>query len=139
MHDLQPMQRSPLKSTMPSARRNSAVTGQMVMHGASSQWLHLITEKKRRVSGYSPFSMYFTHVRNVPSGTSFSDLQATVQAWQPIHFRWSMTKPYLMFLCLTESDTLLFNLSSLLLTDGPMLRARAEKIARQPFNEWEAL
>ena len=27
------------------------------------------------------------------AGTSFSDLQATVQAWQPIHFLWSITKP----------------------------------------------
>src|SRR5438552_8915774 len=94
MHDLQPMQRSPLKSTMPLSRRNKAVTGQIVMHGASSQWLHLSTEKNRRVSGNSPFSMYFTQVLNVPRGTSFSDLHATVHAWQPMHFRWSMTKPY---------------------------------------------
>ncbi len=26
-------------------------------------------------------------------GTSFSALQATVQAWQPMHLEWSMTKP----------------------------------------------
>src|SRR5262245_10977945 len=97
MHDLQPIQRSPLKSTIPLSRRNNAVTGQIVMQGASSQWLHLRTEKNRRVSGYSPFSMYFTQVRKVPSGTSFSDLQATVHAWQPIHLRWSITKPY--FIC----------------------------------------
>jgi hypothetical protein len=83
-----------LKSTIPLSRLKRAVTGQIVMHGASSQWLHLSTEKNRRVSGYSPFSMYLTHVRNVPSGTSFSDLQATVHAWQPMHLRWSMTKPY---------------------------------------------
>src|SRR6266550_8180202 len=94
MQDLQPMHRSPLKSTIPLSRLKRAVTGQIVMHGASSQWLHLSTEKNRRVSGYSPFSMYLTQVRNVPSGTSFSDLQATVQAWQPMHFRWSMTNPY---------------------------------------------
>src|SRR6266567_7150139 len=29
-----------------------------------------------------------------PMGTSCSALQATVQAWQPIHFRWSMTNAY---------------------------------------------
>src|SRR5258705_8712390 len=97
MQDLQPMHRSPLKSTIPLSRLKRAVTGQMVMHGASSQWLHRSTEKNRRVSGYSPFSMYLTQVRNVPSGTSFSDLQATVQAWQPMHFRWSMTKPYFIW------------------------------------------
>ena len=47
-----------------------------------------------------PFSTYLTHVRWTPNGTRFSDLQATEQAWQPIHFRWSMAKPYriLMFL-----------------------------------------
>ena len=37
--------------------------------------------------------MYFTHVRKLPTGTSFSALQATVQAWQPMHLEWSMTKP----------------------------------------------
>ena len=44
MHDLQPMQTESSKSTMPLLSRNSAVVGQMVMHGASSQWLHRITE-----------------------------------------------------------------------------------------------
>src|SRR6185436_1030375 len=58
--------------------------------------LHLRTEKNLLVFGYSPFSMYLTQVRKVPSGTSFSDLQATVQAWQPMHARWSITNPYLM-------------------------------------------
>src|SRR5438067_825519 len=38
--------------------------------------------------------MYLTQVRKAPSGTSFSILQATVQAWQPMHLRWSITKPY---------------------------------------------
>jgi hypothetical protein len=37
--------------------------------------------------------MYLTHVRFTPSGTWFSSLQATVQAWQPMHLRWSMTNP----------------------------------------------
>ncbi len=45
------------------------------------------------MSGNVPFSMYFTQVRLTPSGTWFSSLQATVHAWQPMHFRWSITKP----------------------------------------------
>ena len=45
------------------------------------------------MSGNAPFSTYFTQVRNAER-TSCSVLQATVQAWQPMHVRWSMTKPY---------------------------------------------
>ena len=45
MHDLQPMHRSPSKSTMPSGRRYSATVGQMVTQGALSQWLQRSTEK----------------------------------------------------------------------------------------------
>jgi hypothetical protein len=56
----------------------------MVMHGAESQWLQRITENIRRASGNSPFSMYFTQVRSTPRGTSFSDLQATLQAMHPM-------------------------------------------------------
>ena len=67
--------------------------GQMVTHGALSQWLQRRTAKCRRVLGNSPFSTYFTHVRNVPRGTRFSSLQATVQAWQPMQRVWSITKP----------------------------------------------
>jgi hypothetical protein len=33
-------------------------------------------------------------IRQGGRGASFSILQATVQAWQPTHVRWSMTKPY---------------------------------------------
>src|SRR5262249_24588263 len=66
----------------------------MVTQGASSQWLHRSTEKYRRVCGQVPFSTYLTHVRKVPSGAWFSSLQATVHAWQPMHLRWSITKPY---------------------------------------------
>jgi hypothetical protein len=80
MQDLHPMQRSVSKSTMPSSRLNNALVGQMSTQGASVQWLHRITEKKRRVSGHAPFSTYFTHVRFTPRGTSCSVLQATVQA-----------------------------------------------------------
>ena len=87
MHALQPMQRSPSKSTIPSSRLYSAVTGQTLTHGASSQWLQRSTEKCRRVSGNSPCSMYFTHVRKTPSSTPCSALQATVHAWQPMHRR----------------------------------------------------
>ena len=43
--------------------------------------------------GNAPVSMYFTQVRKTPSGTSFSSLHATVHAWQPMHLRWSITKP----------------------------------------------
>ena len=43
-----------------------------------------MTLKLRFTLGNSPFSVYLTQVRKEPTGTSFSDLQATVQAWQPI-------------------------------------------------------
>jgi hypothetical protein len=93
MHDLQPIQRAGSKSTMPSGRRKSAFVGQISMQGALSQWLQRSTVKKRRVLGNVPFSVYFTQVRKTPTGTSFSDLQATVQAWQPMQRRWSITNP----------------------------------------------
>jgi hypothetical protein len=35
-----------------------------------------------------------TQVRNWSSGMSCSVLQATVQAWHPMHVRWSIAKPY---------------------------------------------
>ncbi len=63
------------------------------MHGAASQWLQRITEKARRECGKAPFSMYLTHVRLTPTGTSCSDLQATVQAWQPMQRRLSIMNP----------------------------------------------
>ncbi len=44
MHDLQPMHRESSKSMIPSDRRNSAVVGQIVTHGALSQWLQRSTE-----------------------------------------------------------------------------------------------
>src|SRR5262245_25595652 len=65
----------------------------MVTQGAHSQWLQCITVKSRRLLGNTTFSMYLTQVRSTPIGTSCSLLQATVQAWQPIHLRLSMTKP----------------------------------------------
>ena len=37
MHDLQPMQRLVSKSMIPSSRRKSAVVGQILVQGASSQ------------------------------------------------------------------------------------------------------
>ena len=43
--------------------------------------------------GKTPRSTYFTHVRKAPRGTRFSSLHATVQAWQPMHRRWSITNP----------------------------------------------
>ena len=81
---------------MPSFRVYSAVTGQISTQGASSQWLHRMTEKCLDVFGYVPFSMYFTQVRLTPRGTSCSALHATVQAWHPMHFLLSMMKPYCM-------------------------------------------
>src|SRR6185436_1371529 len=93
MHARQPMQMSLSRSTIASLRLWSALTGQMSTHGAASQWLQRSTVKCRLTAGNVPLSTYLTHVRNFPSGTSFSDLHATVQAWQPMHLRWSMTKP----------------------------------------------
>ncbi|SUZ95819.1 uncharacterized protein METZ01_LOCUS48673 [marine metagenome] len=87
------MQRASSKSTMPSGRVNRAVVGQIVTQGASSQWLQRWTLNSRLLSGKVPFSMYLTWVRLTPMGMSCSDLQATVQAWQPIQERLSMTKP----------------------------------------------
>ena len=80
MHALQPMQLLSSKSTTPLAARNSALVGQMLMQGASSQWLQRITEKFRLTLGNVPVSMYFTQVRFTPRGTSCSLLHATVQA-----------------------------------------------------------
>ena len=80
MQPLQPMQFSSSKSTTPLDARNRALVGQMLMHGASSQWLHRITEKCRSASGNDPVSMYFTQVRFTPRGMSCSLLHATVQA-----------------------------------------------------------
>src|SRR5579875_1001017 len=93
MQLLQPMQRSESKSTIPSERLNSALVGQIATHGASVQWLQRITPNAREDDGHSPRSMYFTQVRNWPTGTWCSVLHATVQAWQPIQVRWSMAKP----------------------------------------------
>lgn len=69
----------------------------MSTQGASVQWLHRITENKRRELGNSPFSTCLTQVRLTPTGTLCSDLQAVVQAWHPIHLRLSMTNPYFIF------------------------------------------
>ena len=93
MHALQPMQLSSWKSTTPFFARNSADVGQIVMHGASSHWLQRMTEKWRLTFGNEPVSMYFTHVRFTPSGTSCSLLHAIVQAWQPMHESLSSRKP----------------------------------------------
>ena len=51
------------------------------------------TAKDRLTSGKIPSSVYLTHVRKFPTGTWFSDLQATVHAWQPMHCVWSITNP----------------------------------------------
>jgi len=102
MQDLQPIQRFLSKSTMPSSRKNKASTGQISTQGASVQWLQRITEKSRRVCGNSPFSTCFTQVLLTPTGTKCSDLQAVVQAWQPMHFLLSMINPYFIPLFLAK-------------------------------------
>src|SRR3989337_3334686 len=104
MQALQPMQREVSKSTIPSARLNIAVVGQTFTHGASAQWLQRRTATSRRVSGKVPRSTYLTQVRLTPRGTSFSDLQAVVQAWQPMHEVWSMTQAKLVTAGRTPDD-----------------------------------
>ena len=49
LHDLHPMQRIGSKSTMPSGRMNSEVTGQISTQGGFAQWLQRRTEKTRCV------------------------------------------------------------------------------------------
>jgi hypothetical protein len=53
--------------------------------------LQRVTWNTRRAWGKTPTSTALTKVRVTPSGTSFSDLQAVVHAWQPMHRVWSMT------------------------------------------------
>ena len=81
---------------MPSGRFSSALTGQIVTQGASEQWLQRWTRNERRTSGNRPCSVYLTQVRKLPTGTSFSALQATVQAWHPMQLFWSMTNDICM-------------------------------------------
>ena len=75
-----PMHASRSMSTMPSSRFSSALTGQIFTQGASVHWLQRRTAKERLTVGKVPSSVYLTHVRKLPTGTWFSDLQATVQA-----------------------------------------------------------
>src|SRR5687768_12544494 len=93
MHALQPMHWSLSNSTIPSGRWYMAVTGQIATHGGFSQWLQRVTWKLRVTSGKRPVSVYLTHVRETPRGTSFSLLHAVEHAWQPMHRRLSMTNP----------------------------------------------
>ena len=57
--------------------------------------MHRVTWKDRRACGKNPVSTYFTYVRVTERGTSFSDLQAVVQAWHPMHCVWSTTFAHL--------------------------------------------
>src|SRR5215212_9307991 len=91
MHALQPMQMRLSKSTMPSGRWNMAEVGHAATHGACAHWLQRVTWCARRACGHTPTSTCLTYVRVTPSGTRFSDLQAVVQAWQPMQRVWSMT------------------------------------------------
>ena len=68
----------------------------------SNSIIIVITMKLRLQNGQCylgfviPFSVCFTQVLLTPIGTSFSDLQATVQAWHPMHFLLSIIKSYFM-------------------------------------------
>ena len=93
MQALQPMHDAWSKSTMPSGRRCMALVGQAATHGASSHWLQRVTWNARRDLGERPV-LDVLHVGPVtPSGTSFSDLHAVVQAWQPMQRVSSITFP----------------------------------------------
>jgi len=89
---LTPMQRSELKSTMPSLRWYIAVNR---TDGDARPALAVVAARDLKYTprvGNTPFSTYLTHVRLTPTGTWFSVLHATVQAWHPMHLRLSMTK-----------------------------------------------
>jgi hypothetical protein len=70
-----------------------AEVGQASTHGGCSHWLQRVTWNARRAAGNWPTSTYLTYVRLTPTGTAFSDLQAVLQAWQPMQRVWSMTFP----------------------------------------------
>ena len=61
-----------------------AEVGQASTQGGSAHWLHRVTWKARRTWGKRPTSTDFTYVRCTERGTSFSDLHAVLQAWQPM-------------------------------------------------------
>jgi hypothetical protein len=69
MQALHPMQAAGSTSTMPSGRLSSARTGQIVMQGALVHWLQRRTANERFTEGNVPSSVYFTHVRKLPTGT----------------------------------------------------------------------
>ncbi len=91
IHALQPMHAALSKSTIPSGRRNIADVGHAVTHGASSHSLQRVTWNARRTRGNAPTSTDLTYVRVTESGTSFSERQAVVHAWQPMQRVWSIT------------------------------------------------
>ena len=92
MHDLQPMQRSGFRSTIPSSRFSSALVGQISTQGASLHWLQRRTEAAAHLGELAGLGVLHPGAE-APQGTSFSDLQATVHAWQPMQREWSMTNP----------------------------------------------
>jgi hypothetical protein len=91
MQALQPMHEDLSKSTIPSGRVNIAAVGHAATQGASSHWLQRVTWNARRACGNVPTSTLLTKVLVTDRGTSFSDLQAVVHAWQPMHLLWSIT------------------------------------------------
>src|SRR5660398_159660 len=97
MQYLQPMQRCWSTMTMPSSRLYVALVGQLRAQMASVQLLQRRGSQKRRVSGKAPFSTIFNQVALTSRGTDISALQATVQAWQAMHLRMSITIAYRFF------------------------------------------
>src|SRR5688500_19048091 len=91
MQALQPMQMDLSKSTIPSPRWYMAAVGHASAQGGSAHWLQRVIWKARRTSGKRTISAYLTYVRFTESGTWFSDLQAVLQAWQPMQRVWSTT------------------------------------------------
>ena len=76
MQDLQPMQRSPLKSTMPSARLYSATVGQIVTQGGVGAVVAAQHCEEAPRIGELAFLDILDPGAKRPRGTSFSDLQA---------------------------------------------------------------
>ncbi len=66
--------------------------GQTRTQEGCSQWWHCSGSKSMRSLGNSPWRSSLIQFRKLPTGTSFSALQATAQALQLMHFLESMTR-----------------------------------------------
>ena len=85
--------------------------------------MQIIGKKIRLIAGYVPASTSFTQVLLNPNGILFSCLQATVQAWQPMHFFRSITIPYLTFFELAALAVSPSNLAGLVRVTNPNPKA----------------